>query len=161
MEITTYQLPLPEGANVILGQTHFIKTTEDLYEALVTSVPNIKFGLAFCEASGPCLVRSEGNDPELKKQAENSALEIGAGHTFVIYLKNAFPINVLKAVKDCPEVCSIFCATANSVEVIIGQTQQGRGILGVIDGSSPKGVETEKDVKNRKEFLRNIGYKIS
>src|SRR5574341_2095901 len=131
MEITTYQLPLPEGANVILGQTHFIKTTEDLYEALVTSVPNIKFGLAFCEASGPCLVRSEGNDPELKKQAENSALEIGAGHTFVIYLKNAFPINFLKAVKDCPEVCSIFCATANSVEVIIGQTQQGRGILGV------------------------------
>ncbi len=161
MEITTYQLPLPEGANVILGQTHFIKTTEDLYEAMINSVPGIKFGLAFCEASGPCLVRSEGNDPDLKKQAEVSAQQIGAGHTFVIYIKNAFPINVLKAIKDCPEVCNIFCATANLVEVIIGQTQQGRGILGVIDGSSPQGIETEKDVKNRKEFLRKIGYKIS
>ncbi len=160
METKTYRLPIPEGANVILGQTHFIKTAEDLYEALVNSVPNIKFGLAFCEASGPCLVRSEGNDPELKKQAENSALQIGAGHTFVIYIKNAFPINVLKAVKDCPEVCSIYCATANPVEVIIGETKQGRGILGVVDGSLPKGVETEKDVSNRKEFLRKIGYKL-
>ncbi len=160
MEITTYQLPLPEGSNVILGQTHFIKTTEDLYEAMINSVPGIKFGLAFCEASGPCLVRSEGNDPDLKKQAEVSAQQIGAGHTFVIYIKNAFPINVLKAIKDCPEVCNILCATANSVEVIIGQTQQGRGILGVIDGSSPKGIETEKDVAHRKEFLRKIGYKL-
>ena len=161
MEIKIYQLPIPEGANVILGQTHFIKTAEDLYEAMVNSVPGIKFGLAFCEASGPCLVRSEGNDPELKKQAENSALQIGAGHTFVIYIKNAFPINVLKAVKDCPEVCGIFCATANPVEVIIGETKQGRGILGVIDGSSPKGIETDKDVAYRKEFLRKIGYKLS
>jgi len=161
MEIKTYQLPIPKDANVILGQTHFIKTAEDLYEALVNSVPNIKFGLAFCEASGPCLVRSEGNDPELKKQAENSALQIGAGHSFVIYIKNAFPINVLSAVKDCPEVCSIFCATANPVEVIIGETKQGRGILGVVDGSSPKGVETDKDIANRKEFLRKIGYKLS
>ena len=160
MEIKTYLLPIPEGANVILGQTHFIKTAEDLYEALVNSVPNIKFGLAFCEASGPCLVRSEGNDPELKKQAENSALQIRAGHIFVIYIKNAFPINVLKAVKDCPEVCSIYCATANPVEVIIGETKQGRGILGVIDGSSPKGIETDKDVAHRKEFLRKIGYKL-
>lgn len=160
MEMKTYSLPIPEGANVILGQTHFIKTAEDLYEALVNSVPNIKFGLAFCEASGPCLVRSEGNDPDLKKQAENSALQIAAGHTFVIYIKNAFPINVLKAVKDCPEVCSIFCATANPVEVIIGETEQGRGILGVVDGSSPKGIETEKDISNRKEFLRKIGYKL-
>ena len=160
MEIITYKLTIPEGANVILGQTHFIKTAEDLYEVMVNSVPNIKFGLAFCEASGPCLVRSEGNDPDLKKQAENSAQQIGAGHTFVIYIKNAFPINVLKAVKDCPEVCSIFCATANPVEVIIAETKQGRGILGVVDGSSPKGVETEKDVSNRKEFLRKIGYKL-
>lgn len=160
METITYKLPIPEGANVILGQTHFIKTAEDLYEAMVNSVPNIKFGLAFCEASGPCLVRSEGNDPDLKKQAENSALQIAAGHAFVIYLKNAFPINVLKAVKDCPEVCNIFCATANPVEVIIGETKQGRGILGVIDGSSPKGIETEKDVAHRKEFLRKIGYKL-
>ncbi|OGC75120.1 MAG: adenosine monophosphate-protein transferase [candidate division Zixibacteria bacterium RBG_16_40_9] len=161
MEIKTYQLPIPEGANVILGQTHFIKSAEDLYEAMVNSVPNIKFGLAFCEASGPCLVRSEGNDPVLKKQAEISACEIGAGHTFVIYIKNAFPVNVLKAIKDCPEVCNIFCATSNSVEVIIGETKQGRGVLGVIDGSSPKGIETEKDVTDRKEFLRKIGYKIS
>ncbi len=160
MEIKTYQLPLPEGANVILGQTHFIKTAEDLYETMVNSVPNIKFGLAFCEASGPCLVRSEGNDPDLKKQAEVSAQQIGAGHTFVIYIKNAFPVNVLNAIKDCPEVCNIFCATANPLEVIIGETKQGRGILGVIDGSSPKGVETEKDVTDRKEFLRKIGYKI-
>ena len=160
MELKTYKLPIPEGANVILGQTHFIKTAEDLYEALVNSVPNIKFGLAFCEASGPCLVRSEGNDPELKKQAENSALQIGAGHSFVIYIKNAFPVNVLKAIQGCPEVCSIYCATANPVEVIIGETEQGNGILGVVDGSSPKGIETEKDVAQRQEFLRKLGYKL-
>jgi len=160
METITYKLPIPEGANVILGQTHFIKTAEDLYEALVNSVPGIKFGLAFCEASGPSLVRSEGNDPDLKKQAEISAQQIGAGHTFLIYMRDAFPINVLKAVKDCPEVCSIYCATANPVEVILGETKQGRGILGVIDGSSPKGIETEKNVAQRKEFLRKIGYKL-
>jgi hypothetical protein len=160
MELKTYKLKIPEGANVILGQTHFIKTAEDLYEALVGSVPGIKFGLAFCEASGPCLVRSEGNDEELKKLAAQSAFEIGAGHSFIIYLKNVFPINVLKAIKDCPEVCSIFCATANPVEVIIAETEQGKAFLGVVDGFAPKGIESDKDVKERKEFLRKIGYKL-
>ena len=160
MEFKTYKLKIPEGTNVILGQTHFIKTAEDLYEVLVGAVPGIKFGLAFCEASGPCLVRGEGNDDELKKLALQSALEIGAGHSFIIYLKNAFPINVLKAVKECPEVCSIFCATANPVEVLIAETEQGNAILGVVDGFAPKGIESAKDVKERKEFLRKIGYKL-
>lgn len=160
MEIKTYKVKVPEGTNVILGQTHFIKSAEDLYEALVNSVPQIKFGLAFCEASGPCLVRFEGNDEELKKLASQTAFEIGAGHFFVIYIKNAYPINVLKAIKDCPEVCSIFCATANPVEVIIAETEQGRGVLGVIDGFPSKGVESKKDIKERKEFLRKIGYKL-
>jgi adenosine/AMP kinase len=160
METKVYKLKIPEGTNVILGQTHFIKTTEDLYEALVNSVPQIKFGLAFCEASGPCLVRSEGNDEELKKLAENSAFEIGAGHSFIIYIKNAFPINVLNAIKNCPEICNIFCATANPVEVIIAETELGRGVLGVIDGFKPKGIEKEEDKKHRKEFLRKIGYKL-
>jgi adenosine/AMP kinase len=160
MDFKTYKLKIPEGANVILGQTHFIKTVEDLYEALVGSVPGIKFGLAFCEASGPCLVWGEGNDEELKKLALKSAFEIGAGHSFIIYLKNAFPVNVLKAVKECPEVCSIFCATANPVEVFIAETEQGNAILGVVDGFAPKGIETDKDVKERKEFLRKIGYKL-
>src|SRR3989337_4389019 len=147
MEIKTVVMEIPEGANIIIGQTHCIKTAEDLYEVMVNSVPGIKFGLAFCEASGPCLVRSEGNDEELKKLAETSAFEIGAGHTFIIYIKNAFPINILNAVKSCPEVCSIFCATANPVEVIIAETEQGRGILGVIDGFKPKGIEMEEDKK--------------
>lgn|SRR5574341_349323 len=160
MEIKSFQLPLPAGCNVILGQAHFIKTAEDLYEIMATSVPGIKFGLAFCEASGPCLVRSEGNDSELKKQAEQSALSIGAGHTFIIYIKNAFPINLLNAVKNCPEVCRIFCATANSVQVLCVESEQGRGVIGVIDGSSPKGVESATDVSKRKEFLRKIGYKL-
>ncbi len=160
METKTYKVEVPEETNVILGQTHFIKTTEDLYEALVGSVPQIKFGLAFCEASGPCLVRSEGNSDDLKKLAEKSAYQIGAGHFFIIYIKDAFPINVLKAIKDCPEVCSVFCATANPVEVITCETKQGRGVLGVIDGFSSKGIETEKDVEKRKEFLRKIGYKL-
>jgi hypothetical protein len=160
MEIKSYQLPLPQDCNVILGQSHFIKTTEDLYEIMVTSVPGIKFGLAFCEASGPCLVRSEGNDPELKKQAEQSALSLGAGHTFIVYVKNAFPLNLLNAVKNCPEVCRIFCATANLVQVLYIESEQGRGVMGVIDGSSPRGVETETDVAKRKEFLRKIGYKL-
>jgi len=160
MEIKTYKLEIPKDSNVSLGQTHFIKTGEDLYEVLVSSVPGIKFGLAFCEASGPCLVRSEGNDDELKKEAEKSAFEIGAGHSFIIYIKNAFPINVLKGIKDCPEVCSIFCATANPVEVITCETEQGKGILGVIDGFAPKGIEKEKDVAERREFLRKIGYKL-
>ena len=160
MEIISFQLPLPKDCNVILGQTHFIKTVEDLYEIMVTSVPGIKFGLAFCEASGPCLVRSEGNDPELKKLAEQSALSVGAGHTFIIYIRNAYPINLLNAIKDCPEVCRIFCATANPVQVLYVESEQGRGILGVIDGSSPQGVETETDISKRKEFLRKIGYKL-
>jgi hypothetical protein len=160
MEIKTYKVKVPEGTNVILGQTHFIKSVEDLYEALVNSVPQIKFGLAFCEASGPCLVRFEGNDEELKKLASQTAFEIGAGHFFVIYIKNAYPINVLDAIKQCREVCSIFCATANPVEVIIAETEQGKGILGVVDGFSSKGIETEKEVKERKEFLRKIGYKL-
>jgi adenosine/AMP kinase len=160
MEVKIYKLKVPEGANVILGQTHFIKTAEDLYEILVGSVPQIKFGLAFCEASGLCLVRSEGNDEELKKLAENSAFEIGAGHSFIIFIKDAFPINILNAVKSCPEVCNIFCATANPVEVIIAETELGRGVLGVIDGFKPKGIEKEEDKKHRKEFLRKIGYKL-
>ena len=160
MEIKSFQLPLSADCNIILGQTHFIKTVEDLYEIMVTSVPGIKFGLAFCEASGPCLVRSEGNDSELKKQAEQSALSIGAGHTFIIYIKNAYPINLLNAIKNCPEVCRIFCATANPVQVLYVESEQGRGIIGVIDGSSPRGVESATDVSKRKEFLRKIGYKL-
>ncbi len=159
MELKIVKMEFPEDANIIIGQTHFIKTAEDLYEVMVNAVPNVKFGLAFNEASGPCLVRAEGNDSELKTLAIKNVKAIGAGHVFVIILKDAFPINVLNAVKNCPEVCSIFCATANEVEVIIAQTDLGRGVLGVIDGNSPKGVETDKDVQERKEFLRMIGYK--
>ena len=159
MELKTVRMEFPEDANIIIGQTHFIKTAEDLYEVMVNAVPNAKFGLAFNEASGPCLVRAEGNDSELKALAIKNVKAIGAGHVFVIILKDAFPINVLNAIKNCPEVCSIFCATANKVEVIIAQTDLGRGVLGVIDGNSPKGVETDKDVQERKEFLRMIGYK--
>ena len=159
MELKTVRVEFPEDANIIIGQTHFIKTAEDLYEVMVSTVPNAKFGLAFNEASGPCLVRAEGNDSELKALAIKNVKAIGAGHVFVIILKDAFPINVLNAIKNCPEVCSIFCATANPVEVIIAQTDLGRGVLGVIDGNSPKGVETDKDVQERKEFLRMIGYK--
>jgi len=160
METKTYKVKVPEETNVILGQTHFIKSAEDLYEVLVNSVPQIKFGLAFCEASGPCLVRFEGNDENLKKLASQTALEIAAGHFFVIYIKNAYPINVLDAIKQCREVCSIFCATANPVEVIIAETEQGKGILGVVDGFSSKGIESEKGIKERKKFLRKIGYKL-
>ena len=159
MELKTVRMEFPEDANIIIGQTHFIKTAEDLYEVMIAAVPGIKFGLAFNEASGPCLVRAEGNDSELKTLAIKNVKAIGAGHVFVIILKDAFPINVLNAIKNCPEVCSIFCATANPVEVIIAQTDLGRGVLGVIDGNSPKGVETDKDVQERKEFLRMIGYK--
>lgn len=159
MELKTVKMEFPEEANIIIGQTHFIKTAEDLYEVMISAVPGIKFGLAFNEASGPCLVRAEGNDPELKALAIKNVKAIGAGHVFVIVLKDAFPINVLNAIKNCPEICSIFCATANEVEVVIAQTDLGRGLLGVIDGSSPKGIETDKDVQERKEFLRMIGYK--
>jgi len=160
MELKSVRLNIPEGCNIILGQTHFIKTVEDLYEILVGSVPNIRFGIAFNEASGPCLVRKEGNEPELLNAAVDNARNVGASHTFVIVLKNAFPINLLNAVKLCQEVCSIYCATANHVEVIVAETQQGRAILGAVDGFSPKGVEGEADIKARKEMLRKFGYKL-
>ena len=159
MEIITEALKFPSGCNIILGQSHFIKTVEDLYEALVTSVPEIKFGLAFCESSGPCLVRKEGTDNELIEIAVENMFRLGAGHSFLIILRNAFPINIMQAVKDCREVVNIFCATANPVEVILAQTEQGRGILGVIDGFSPKGIELDTDITHRKKFLLDIGYK--
>lgn len=159
MELKAIRLEIPEGGNVILGQTHFIKTVEDLYEAMVNTVPQAKFGIAFNEASGPCLTRVDGNDDDLKALATRNATAIGAGHTFVIALRDGYPVNVLNRIQDAPEVCSIFCATANPVEVIVAETEQGRGILGVVDGFSPKGVETEQDVKARHEFLRKIGYK--
>ncbi len=159
MEIKAVPLTLPEGCNIILGQTHFIKTIEDLYEIITTSCPQVKFGVAFCEASGPCLVRIEGNDESLSRIAAENAMSLGAGHTFVILLKDAFPINVLNAVKSCAEVCNIFCATANPLQALVAVTSQGAGVLGVIDGSSPKGIEVETDIRNRKEFLRKIGYK--
>ncbi len=159
MQLTTVRLEVPEGGNIILGQTHFIKTVEDLYEAMVNTVPQMKFGLAFNEASGPCLTRVEGNDAELKAMAARNATAVGAGHTFVIALTEGYPINVLGRIKDVPEVCSIYCATANPVEVVVAETEQGRGVLGVIDGASPKGVETEQDAQARRDFLRKIGYK--
>jgi adenosine/AMP kinase len=159
MELTTVRLEIPDGGNVIVGQAHFIKSVEDLYEALVNTVPQMKFGIAFNEASGPCLTRVDGNDAALQDLAARNATAIGAGHLFVIALLNGYPINVLGRVKDVPEVCSIFCATANPVEVVVAQTEQGRGVLGVIDGSSPKAVEADADAKNRREFLRKIGYK--
>jgi adenosine/AMP kinase len=152
---------VPEKCNVILGQSHFIKTVEDLYEALVNAVPNIKFGLAFCESSGPCLIRHDGNDKNLRQLASKTALELSAGHTFIIFMQDAFPINVLDKVKSVPEVCNIFVATANPFQVILAQTEQGRGVLGVVDGYSSKGVESEKDIEDRKAFLRKIGYKLS
>ena len=159
MEIKNVRLSFPENCNIIVGQSHFIKTVEDLYEAITTGCAHGKFGIAFCEASGPCLIRVEGNDEELKRiSAENAAI-LGAGHAFVILLKEAFPINVLNAIKACSEVCHVFCATANPLEAIVAETDQGRGILGVIDGFSPKGIENEGDAKARREFLRNIGYK--
>lgn len=160
MEIKSVKIKIPDGANIILGQTHFIKTAEDLYEIIATAVPQAKFGIAFTEASGPCLIRKEGNDTGLMDACVENLQNIGAGHVFCITLKNAFPINILNAVKNCPEVCSVYCATANPVEVIIVETGQGRGILGVIDGFSPKGVETDSDKAHRKEFLRKIGYKL-
>ena len=159
LHLTAVRFDLPEGANMVLGQSHFIKTAEDLYEALVNAVPGIKFGVAFCEASGPCLIRAEGNDDELVQAAIRNAENIGAGHTFVVLMRNAFPINVLGRIKEVPEVCTIFCASANPVEVLVAQSEQGRGIAGVIDGSSPKGVEAEADRTARHAFLRKIGYK--
>lgn len=160
MEIKTVKLEIPAEANIIIGQSHFIKTAEDLYEIVVSAVPQAKFGIAFCEASGPCLIRAEGNDDELKKVATQNASTLASGHSFVLLLRSAFPINILNAIKGCPEVCSLYCATANPVEAIVVETDQGRGILGVIDGFKPKGVETAGDVKKRKDFLRTIGYKL-
>jgi hypothetical protein len=160
MEITTVRFEKPEELNLILGQSHFIKTVEDLHETLVGAVPGIRFGIAFCEASGPCLVRRSGTDEELIDLAVKNAQAIGAGHSFVILLRDTFPINVLNAVKSVPEVCRIFCATANPLEVVVGQTDLGRAILGVVDGSSPLGVETDDDVAARKELMRRFGYKL-
>ncbi len=159
MNITTVKLNLPEESNIIFGQTHFIKTVEDLYEIMVSQVPSSRFGLAFCEASGVCLIRSDGNDEELINAAIENMNHVAAGHTFIIMMKDIFPIHVLNAVKNCPEVCRIYCATANPVEVIIAETDQGRGVMGVIDGFAPKGVEKEKDKEYRYRLLRQFGYK--
>jgi adenosine/AMP kinase len=159
MNTLSVKIDIPAEANLIFGQSHFIKTVEDLYEILIGSGTAIKFGLAFSEASGPCLIRSEGNDEDLKKKAEEELLKISAGHSFLIFLKSGFPINVLNQIKNCPEVCRIFCATANPVEVILEETGQGRAVLGVVDGYKPKGVESAEDVAKRKDFLRKIGYK--
>ncbi len=159
MELVLEKIDVPEECNVIFGMSHFIKTVEDLYEAMVNSVPGIKFGLAFNEASGPCLVRKEGTDDELMNIATENLRRIGAGHTFLIILKDTFPLNVLPAVKACREVVNIFCATANPVQVVLAETEQGRGVLGVIDGSSPKGIELDSDITRRKKFLQDIGYK--
>ncbi|GAB4422422.1 MAG: adenosine-specific kinase [Thermodesulfovibrionales bacterium] len=160
MELKVVKINIPEGCNIILGQTHFIKTAEDLYEIIATTVPQARFGIAFTESSGPCLIRTEGNDDELIKTCVKSLQDIGAGHVFCILLKNAYPINVLNPIKNCPEVCRIYCATANPLEVVVASTELGNGIMGVIDGFPPKGVEGEEDKKHRKEFLRKIGYKL-
>jgi adenosine/AMP kinase len=160
MEIKTLKIQKPDDINLILGQSHFIKTVEDLHEALINSVPGISFGIAFCESSGPCLVRYSGTDPDLIELAKSNAFNISAGHSFIVFLRDAYPINVLNAIKNLPEVCRIFCATANPVEVIIAESAEGRGILGVIDGMKSKGIEDDKDIEDRKGFLRKIGYKI-
>ncbi|UCH31500.1 MAG: adenosine-specific kinase [Candidatus Bathyarchaeota archaeon] len=160
MDLKIIPIKVAKNCNVILGMAHFIKTIEDLYEALVDSVPDVKFGIGFCESSGPCLVRSEGNDKVLKRRAAKTAFELSCGHSFVILIENAYPINVLDKVKSVSEVCTIFAATANPLQVIVCETDQGRGILGVVDGLKSTGIETENDVKVRKEFLRKIGYKL-
>lgn len=160
MELKSVMLEIPSGCNIIIGHAHFIKTVEDLYEVMVTTSPQVKFGIAFCEASGPCLIRTEGNDEELRAAAIKNALALSAGHTFVVLLREAYPINFLNAIKACQEVCTIHCATANPVEVIVAETDQGRGILGVIDGFASKGVETETDRDARKSLLRKFGYKL-
>ena len=164
IDLKIVEIEKPENINFVLGQTHFIKTVEDVYEAIVSSVPNAKFGIAFCEASGACKIRCEGNDPELKKLAEKNAANIAAGHTFIIFLKDCFPLNVLNAIKNLSEVCSIYCATANPTKVVIAESkfgdEKGRGILGVIDGYIPKGVENKEEIVWRKKLLRDIGYKL-
>jgi len=159
MELKSIQLEIPDGGNIIVGQSHFIKTVEDLYEAIVNTVPQMKFGIAFNEASGACLTRAEGNDDDLKALAVRNARAVAAGHTFYIVMRDGYPINVLGRIKDVPEVCGIYCATANPVEVIVAESEQGRGILGVIDGATPKGTESAEDVEWRHGLLRKIGYK--
>lgn len=160
MELFAVPIERPDDLNVIVGQSHFIKSVEDLHEALVGTSPHLRFGVAFCEASGPCLVRRSGNDAELVDLAVRNAEAIGAGHTFVVFLRDGFPINVLNAVKQVPEVCTIFCATANAVEVVVAETDLGRGVVGVIDGRPPAGVETDDDARDRRDLLRRIGYKL-
>ena len=159
MELKLVPLEIPEGGNVILGQSHFIKTVEDIYEAIVNTVPQMKFGVAFNEASGPCLTRVDGNDESLQAMAARNAGAVAAGHTFVVVMTDGYPINVLGRIKDVPEVCGIFCATANPVQVVVAENEQGRGVLGVIDGSMPKGVEGPEETEKRRGFLRMIGYK--
>jgi len=159
LELITIPIEKPDEVNVVLGQSHFIKTVDDVYGALAGSSPHLRFGLAFCESSGPCLVRRAGNDEELVALAVRNALAVGAGHSFVVFLREGFPVNVLNALKQVPEVCRIYCATANPVEVVVAETAQGRGILGVVDGSSPRGVETDEDVTERKALLRRLGYR--
>ena len=159
IDLLTVPMEIPAESNIIIGQSHFIKTVEDIYEAVVSTAPQAKFGLAFNESSGPCLIRSDGNDPVLRETAIRNARALAAGHVFVLMLQNAYPINLLNALRNVPEVCSIFCATANPVEVVLAKSEQGQGVLGVIDGSSPKGVEGEADVAWRHDLLRKIGYK--
>ncbi len=159
MKTKTHKIEPAEGENIILGMSHFIKTVEDIYEVMVNASPSIKFGIGFCEASGPCLVRSDGNDPELIDKAEKTAYDIAAGHSFIIYMREGHPINVLPELKACREVCRIFCATANPVEILITQTDLGRGIIGVVDGYSPRGIENDEDKKARVELMQKIGYK--
>jgi hypothetical protein len=160
MEIETVKITIPDGCNLILGQAHFIKTIEDLYEIIATAIPQAKFGIAFSEASGPCLLRTEGNDSQLVDTCAAYLQALGAGHVFCILLRNAFPVSVLNQIKNCPEVCRIFCATANPLEVVVAGSSQGRGVMGVIDGFAPRGVEAPEDKMHRKEFLRKIGYKL-
>jgi len=160
MELKTVKIEKPADLNFILGQSHFIKTVEDLYEAIVQTVPGMKFGIGFCESSGPALVRYAGNDARLIELAQKNALALSCGHCFIIFMESGFPINILNTIKNVPEVCQVFCATANPVEVVVAETEQGRGILGVIDGAKTKGIETAADISVRKEFLRKIGYKL-
>jgi adenosine/AMP kinase len=160
MELKTVKIDKPADTNFILGQSHFIKTVEDLYEAIVQTAPHMRFGLGFCESSGPALVRYAGNDVNLIRLAQDNALALACGHAFIIFMENGYPINILNTVKNLAEVCRIFCATANPVEVIVAETDQGRGILGVIDGEKSKGIETDADIKARKDLLRKIGYKL-
>ncbi len=161
LEIKSVKVDPPKDCNVIVGMAHFIKTPEDIYECLVNAVPNVKFGVGFCEGSGPCLVRHEGNDQELRRLAAQKAFEIGCGHSFLIYIKNAYPLNVLDKLKAVPEVCTIYAASANPLKILIVETSQGRGIIGVVDGSKSKGIEADEDIVERRSFLRKIGYKLS